>query len=54
MLVRKICTMNDKEDFIFSHFIRPRSVSSELPSERIVNIPVTLRERIRILESITV
>ena len=46
--------MKDKEGSIISHFIQPRSVSLELISKRIVNNPVTLRKRIRILEGITV
>jgi len=54
MLVRKICTMKDKEGSIISHFIQPRLVSLELISKRIVNNPVTLRKCIRILEGITV
>jgi hypothetical protein len=46
--------MKDKEGSIISRFIQPRSVSLELISKRIVNNPVTLRKRIRILEGITV
>jgi hypothetical protein len=54
VFVRKIYIKNDKEDLRFSRFIRPRSVSSELLSERIIIIPVTLKDRTRILESIPV